>query len=67
MALMTDNTECKEAQASRVDYLKWNLISIIFLIITVFPFMYLKCMSEKSLQDALKEDDDSDDEDEKDD
>ena len=67
MALMSDNTECKEAQASRVDYLKWNLISIIFLIITVFPFMYLKCMSEKSLQDALKEDDESDDEDEKDD
>jgi hypothetical protein len=68
MAFLTDNEECKEAQPSRVNYLKWNLISIIFFILTVFPFMYMKFFSEKSLQNALKDEDDgSDDEDEKDD
>jgi len=68
MALMTDNQECKDLQESRVGYLKWNLISIIFFILTFFPFMYMKLFSEKALQDALKDDEDgSDDEDEKDD
>ena len=67
MAFMTDNQDCKDAQESRVNYLKWNMISIIFLVLTVFPFMYMKLFSEQSLQNALKDDDDDDDEDEKDD
>lgn len=67
MALMTDNQDCKDAQQSRFGYLKWNAISIIFFVLTMFPFMYMKFFSEQSLQSALKDDDDDDDdEDDKD-